>query len=164
MFTLPGKSAVKSFLLYLILFFAMLAVDVMTKDMVVSKIPLGRSVPIVEGILHFTHVRNTGAAFGIFANSTLILSIVSIIILIGVVISAFYTKPKDEIMKLAVSMICAGAVGNLIDRLSLGYVIDFIDIRLIDFAVFNLADCFVCIGAFLLMVYIIFRKEEGKNI
>lgn len=159
MFTLPGKSAVKSAILYIVLFFALLSTDVITKDLVVEKLPLGRTVPLIEDIFHFTYVRNTGAAFGIFENSTLVLSIVSVIILLVVILLTFRINPEDENMKLAVCLICAGAVGNLVDRVSLGYVIDFIDVRLINFAIFNLADCFVCIGAFLMVVHIMFHKE-----
>ena len=159
MFTLPKKSAVKSVILYLVLFFAMLAVDIMTKDMVDTKIPLGRTIPIIEDVVHFTYVRNTGAAFGIFASNTAGLTVVSVIVLLALFCGLVYLKPKDESVKLAFCMICSGAVGNLIDRISLGYVIDFIDFRIINFAVFNLADCFVCIGAFLLIIHILFHKD-----
>ena len=163
MFTLPKKSAVKSALLYLVLFFAMVGIDIMTKDLVVARIPLGRTIPIIEDVIHFTYVRNTGAAFGIFANNTAALTVVSVVILLALLGGLFCAKPKDESVKLAFCMICSGAVGNLIDRISLGYVVDFIDFRLINFAVFNLADCFVCIGAFLLVIYILFHKDSPNS-
>ena len=156
---LPQKSAVKSVVLYVMLFAAMLALDIMTKLMVISRFPLGRTVPVIDGVIHFTYVRNTGAAFGMFAENTAVLAVLSVVILGAMAFALIKLKPQDELIRLSVCMIAAGAVGNLIDRIRLGYVVDFIDLRIINFAVFNLADCFVCIGAFLLIIYILFHKE-----
>ncbi len=159
MFALPKKSAVKSAILYAVLFAALLAMDITTKSMIVSRYPLGRTVPIIEGVFHFTYVRNTGAAFGIFSDNTVMLTVLAVVVLAGILTAVFVMKPKGEPAKLAVCMICAGAVGNIFDRIRYGYVVDFIDVRIIRFAVFNLADCFVCIGAFVLVMYMLFHKD-----
>lgn len=154
-----SKKTVKNIALYLLLFFAMLAIDIVTKLMVTKYFSVGISVSIIEGVLDFTYVRNPGAAFGIFSNNTIVLAVFSVVILIGIVVATVKFKPKNELVKIAICMICSGAVGNLIDRIRLGYVVDFIDVDFFNFPVFNVADCFVCIGAFMLAMYILIAKD-----
>ena len=154
-----SKKTVKNIALYLLLFFAMLAIDIATKIMVTRYFSVGISVSIIEGVLDFTYVRNPGAAFGIFRDNTIVLAVFSVIILIGIAAAMIKFKPKNELVRIAVCMIGAGAVGNLIDRIRLGYVVDFIDVDFFNFPVFNVADCFVCIGAFMLAMYILIAKE-----
>lgn len=154
-----SKKTVKNIALYLLLFFAMLAIDIVTKLMVTKYFSVGISVSIIEGVLDFTYVRNPGAAFGIFSNNTIVLAVSSVVILIGIVVATVKFKPKNELVKIAICMICSGAVGNLIDRIRLGYVVDFIDVDFFNFPVFNVADCFVCIGAFMLAMYILIAKD-----
>lgn len=154
-----NKKTVKCIILYAVLFAAMLAIDLITKLMVIKYFRVGISVSIIDGILNFTYVRNPGAAFGIFKNSTAILTILSIVILAGIAVAMIKFRPKGELIKIAVCMICAGAVGNLIDRIRFGYVIDFIDVNFFNFPVFNIADCLVCIGAFMLVLYLLLAKE-----
>lgn len=154
-----NKKTVKSIALYAVLFAAMLAIDLITKLMVIKYFRVGISVSIIDGILDFTYVRNPGAAFGIFKNNTAALAILSIVILAGIAAAMIKFKPKGELVKMAVCMISAGAVGNLIDRIRLGYVVDFIDVNFFNFPVFNVADCFVCIGALMLALYLLLAKE-----
>ncbi|MDY6314503.1 MAG: signal peptidase II [Clostridia bacterium] len=154
-----NKKTVKSIALYAVLFAAMLAIDLITKLMVIKYFRVGISVSIIDGILDFTYVRNPGAAFGIFKDNTVWLAVLSVVILIGIAAAMIKFKPNGELVKMAVCMISAGAVGNLIDRIRLGYVVDFIDVNFFNFPVFNVADCFVCIGALMLALYMLLAKE-----
>ncbi len=125
-------------------------------------IDLGKSVPLIKDTIHLTLVHNTGAAFGIFKGHPHMFSAVAV--LSAVLIVYFFTK-KNQIFlveeKTALALILGGAIGNLIDRIRLGYVVDFIDLRV--WPVFNIADSFITIGAVVLGVSIIFRSK-GKEV
>ncbi len=134
---------------------AVVVLDQVTKWLVVKfLVPVG-SVPLIDGVLHLTYVENTGAAFGMMKDRRWIFMAASTIaIVIIIVIIARYAR-ENRFETICISMILGGGIGNMIDRVRLGYVIDFIDVRLINFAVFNVADSFVTVGAILLIVYLI---------
>ena len=125
-------------------FLVVLAVDQFTKYLVVNHFLVGESVPILENIIHFTYVRNQGAAFGIMQGQQFIFIIATVAILVAIVI--FYKElPLHNFMnRFALGLVLGGAIGNLIDRVRLGYVIDFIDFRI--WPVFNIADSSVIIA------------------
>ena len=97
--------------------------------------------------MHLTYVENKGAAFGMLADQRWVFMVVSSVAIVALTGYLLWKKPTDKWECLAITFIVGGGVGNMIDRVSLGYVIDMIDFRLIDFAVFNVADSFVCVGA-----------------
>ena len=111
-----------------------------------------------------TNVRNTGVAWSLFDNQTLLVLIISTIVIIGIIIYIKKNKPNTNIEKISYSMILGGALGNLIERLVYSYVTDFIDIHIFgyNYPIFNLADTFIVIGAILLII-ISWRNEYGKN-
>lgn len=120
---------------------------------------------LIKNVLRFTAVENTGASFGIFRDKTVLLTIVSAICSILLVIFMFYSYPRrNKLLRISLIMITGGAIGNIIDRIALGYVRDFVYFELIDFAVFNVADSFLTIGTILLIIYVIFYfgKEEEQ--
>lgn len=140
-----------------------LGLDQLTKYVAVLKLAQVRTLPLIPEVFHLTYVENSGAGFGIFQNFTWLLAAFSAVvaaILIGYVL---WKKPKHPCLFAALTFLCGGALGNLVDRIRLGYVVDFLDFTLIDFPVFNVADCFVTVGAILLAVYIIWFSEDGKN-
>ena len=148
-------------------FYAILTVffvlaDFLTKKVVVSNMKLYESLPVIKDVFHFTYVQNTGAAWSIFSGRTSILGIVSAVAVIVIVVYVIVKKPKSKLLLLSLSMIAGGGLGNMIDRFALGYVVDFLDFRLIDFPVFNVADIFVVCGAGLLILYMLF-EEKFKN-
>lgn len=100
-------------------------------------------------------------------NSRWIFMIVSVIAIAALIFYLVRFKPESRLALISVAMITGGGIGNMIDRLRLGYVVDFIYIKIIDFAVFNIADSFVCVGTALLIVYILFfyreKTEEEKK-
>ena len=117
-------------------------------------------IEVIKNILYFTYVENRGAAFGIMQNKQWFFILITLILIIAMILYILKVKPQDILLKLSLSFIIGGGIGNLIDRVFKGYVVDFIDLRIINYPVFNIADCFVVIGAVLLCVYILFSKEK----
>ena len=107
---------------------------------------------------------NTGAAFGLFRGNTFLLSIISIIVFFVIVGCFWYTskKPVNKWLSFCFVLMAAGAFANWIDRFFRGYVIDFLYFKLIDFPIFNIADCYVTISAILLILLVAFSKEEEE--
>lgn len=122
-----------------------------------------KTIPLIEDVFHLTYVENTGAGFGVFADYTWLLTAMTLIIIIFVVSYVVVKKPKNRVLITALIFMMGGAVGNMIDRVRLGYVIDFFDFTLIDFPVFNVADCFITVGAVIFAVYVIFFSEKKEN-
>jgi len=116
----------------------------------------GKDIEAIPGVLSFVYVENTGAAFSILMDKTWLLSIISIVFCIFVVVYYIMKKPKSKLLCLSGTLIFAGALGNAIDRIFYGYVIDFIKTDFIQFPVFNVADIAITVGAALLMIYVIF--------
>ena len=120
------------------------------------------SVTVIDKVLNFSYVGNEGIAFGMFAHNRwlLILLCVAILLVIGYII--YKTKPQSMLEKVSYGMIIGGALGNVYDRIAHGFVIDFIDVQFINYPTFNVADCFVVIGAILLCVCVLFfdKKED----
>ena len=132
-----------------------IVLDQLTKWLAVVFLQGQPSFPLWEDVLHFTFVKNSGAAFGMLSNHRWVFMIVSTVAILGLVVYLFRFCPKQRLVQISLAMIIGGGIGNMIDRIALGYVIDFIDFTLINFAVFNVADSFVTVGAFLLMGYLI---------
>ena len=129
--------------------------DQLTKWLAVIYLESLTTFPLWQDVLHLTYVQNEGAAFGIFSNQRWIFMVFSTVAIVGLSIYLFRFSPKKPMIRIPIAMIIGGGIGNMIDRILLGYVIDFIDFTLIDFAVFNVADSFVTIGAFMIMGYLI---------
>ena len=116
----------------------------------------GQTLPLIRDVFHFTYVENEGAAFGMLADKRWIFMVLSVIGIGALLAWLLITKPQSKWMRYALAFVIGGGIGNMIDRVRLGYVIDFIDCRFIRFYEFNVADSFVCIGCgmFLLAVVI----------
>jgi len=147
-----------------ILTFVLLAADQITKYLAKCFLADTSGMTLIPGVFEFYYLENRGAAFGILDNRQLIF------ILIALLISVFavyvYARLPFEKgyhpLRFVCSLITAGALGNMLDRLVRGYVIDFLYFSLIDFPVFNIADCYVCIGAGLavILLFTLYRSEE----
>ena len=149
--------------LYIIIALSILGLDFFSKSYVLNNVALGETFGSFTSLIDFTYVQNTGAAFGMFSGKMNILAIISFAFCIGVIIYWIIKKPKDKLLCISLSMIFAGALGNGIDRLSLGFVVDFIKTTFIDFPVFNIADIGITIGVTLLAIYLIFFDKEEKR-
>ena len=135
--------------------------DQLTKLIVLSELTKVSTVELFEKVFYFTYCENTGAGFSIFAEHTEVLAIFSAFVIVAMILYVVLKKPQSRMLLTALTFLVGGAIGNLIDRVRLGFVVDFLDFRLIDFPIFNVADCFVTIGTALLIVYIIFI--DGKD-
>ncbi|MCX5688048.1 MAG: signal peptidase II [Candidatus Omnitrophica bacterium] len=135
--------------------FLILSIDQVTKVVISSKLYLGQSIPIIKNVLHITFVKNTGAAFGIFKNNVYFFIAISIIaaVIIGFILIKTIRNGEfldSFIRNFGLILIMSGALGNLIDRVRLMYVIDFIDFRI--WPVFNIADSSITVGTALLIL------------
>ena len=127
--------------------------------------PIGEKL-VLKGVLGWEYVQNTGAAFGSFANNTVILAVITGIIIIIGIAAIIAKKIQNKFLLTAAVMVISGGIGNLIDRIFKGYVTDFIKVLFIDFPVFNFADILVTCGSFLLLIYLvwdIFNDRRKKN-
>ena len=125
-------------------------------DQITKVILIGRNITIIPNILNFTYTENTGVAFGI-GSSNLILIIISNIVVLGIIIK-FIKERKEQVnfsILFSLVLILSGGIGNLIDRIVKGYVIDFIDVNLFNFPNFNVADISIIIGIGILLIVII---------
>ncbi len=121
------------------------------------------SLPGISGIFRFTYTENRGAAFSSFQGMRIMLVCVTAAALV-LIIYILRKKVFTHIVgRLSLYLIIAGAIGNLIDRIRLGYVIDMIDLTFVNFAIFNIADCCVTVGAVLLVVYVLFLHGKKKQ-
>ena len=147
-------------LIWLAVIIVTVFLDQLTKYLTVLHLKPIDTYPIIEDVFHLTYVENTGAAFGMMKDARwvfMITSTAAIIGILGYMIHRYYVK-KEKLHwaeALSLSLIVGGGIGNMIDRTMLGYVVDMIDCRFINFAVFNVADSFVCIGAGLMILYLI---------
>jgi signal peptidase II len=141
-----------------VLILAVLLLDQLTKFFVEKTLTLHQSIPVIRGVFHCTLVHNRGAAFGILKNQTAVF-----IAAATVAIFLIYTHLRQQasgrffLYRVSLSLILAGAVGNLIDRLRYGYVVDFLDFRI--WPVFNIADSAITVGAIALGYFILIHKE-----
>ena len=127
--------------------------DQITKYLVVLNFAeIGDTLPLWQGVFHFTYVINTGAAFSLFRGQVEILRWISLIVSLLLILFVIYSPRLNLAEQLGYGFILAGAVGNGIDRFLFGYVVDFLDFRLINFPVFNLADVAINIGVLLLFI------------
>lgn len=145
-----------------VLFCILVAADLFTKALAVQALQDGRHVELIHGVLEFYYIQNRGAAFGIFQNGTVILSFISLIALIALIVLYVRMPSSRKYLPLRIVLIyiAAGAAGNLIDRVLLHYVRDFIYFSLIDFPVFNVADIYVTCSVFVLAYLILFHYKE----
>jgi len=149
---------------------AVIGLDQVTKELVRDRLPLHDSVPVIPGFLDLTRVHNTGAAFGMlngvdFPMKTLVLSIVALVALGGVGWYAFSVPLSDRLARIGIAGILGGAVGNLIDRSTQGYVLDFVDAywQGWHFWAFNVADACITIGVIFMILDILGLGRRASN-
>ena len=149
---------------------SVLGLDQLTKAVVRSTLPLYSSVTVVPGFMDFTHVRNTGAAFGVlntadFPFKTLVIAVIATLALVGVGLYAVTIAHHQVFARIGLALIIGGAAGNLVDRLIVGSVVDFVDVywRRYHFWAFNVADSAITIGvAIMILDMISVRTHVSK--
>lgn len=147
-------------MLYILLTILLIVIDQISKYLVRAHIPLGEHVPFLPHVMDFTYVQNTGAAFSILEEHTWILTAVSavvVVVMAAALFKKFFTHPLGV---LPVVLVIAGGIGNLIDRAAFGYVTDMFHTLFMNFAVFNVADICITVGAFWLAAYVLFFYDK----
>ena len=135
-------------------------------DQIIKFIVINNNFTVIPGFLSLTYTENTGMAFGLNENNVILVILINIVIL-GIIIK-FLKENIDKIdmvVFISLILILTGGFGNLIDRIFRGHVIDFIDVNLFDFPVFNIADIYIIVGAIILVISIVkqfFIKDEEK--
>ena len=147
---------------YFILAIGIVALDQLVKFFVRTQLPLYHTIEVLPGLLNLTYVQNTGAAFSLFEDSTLILALFSLVISVGIAVFMAVRPMPHRFGRFTTALVLGGAVGNLIDRFFLGYVVDMFAFGFIDFPVFNVADISLVCGGILLCVYVMFFMEKDK--
>lgn len=141
------------------------AADQFSKYLTVANIPLGGKIPVIDWLFQLTYIQNDGMAFSMLRGGRWFFLVVTVFALTLIVLAIAKKWVAHPTGLWALAAIAGGAVGNLIDRVRLGYVIDMIEVTFMEFAVFNVADCFVVCGAVLLVIYVFFfdKKEEKHD-
>lgn len=147
--------------------------DQISKYLIVLYMELYQSVEVIPGVFNFTYIQNEGAAFGSMSNSPWVFMVLSTVMIVGILVYMFWKKPQSRLLMSALTMIVAGGIGNMIDRIRLGYVIDFLDFcafpKLWKWT-FNVADSFVVIGAGMIILWMIldmvheYKAEKAKKL
>lgn len=143
-------------------------VDQVIKKAVTANLSVGESCLTVPGFAEIRYCRNYGGMMGTFDGMAEILSVVAVIILIVVLIMMLTKKIKFGVIYIGLAMIVAGGIGNLIDRIVLGYVIDYINVLFINFYIFNFADCLITVGSFGIIIFEIYElivetRKKGES-
>lgn len=139
----------------------LIGLDQLTKWLAVMYLRNGDSVTVIPRILDFSYTENTGAAFSILSDERGFLIGVTLIVMIALGAFVLFGKfRRYKLFNISATLILAGGIGNLIDRLVQGYVVDFIKVTFMDFPVFNVADCFVVVGSVLLLIFFCFVYED----
>lgn len=136
--------------------------DFITKKAVSGNMVLYQSIPVIKGVFNITYVKNTGASFGMMAGARWLFVAVTVILIAAVIYYAVINKIRDRLFLVSAAFVVGGGIGNLIDRIATGAVVDFFDFCLINFAIFNVADCFVVVGVILMAIYYI-KEEKTKK-
>ena len=148
------------FLLYAAALLVMIVGDQALKGWTVSHLELGESTPFIPAIMQLTRVHNYGAAWSSLSGKTVLLITVTAVMMIAVAVLLLRRVVRHPLGVAACLLILGGGIGNIIDRIRLGYVVDMFDLLLFSYPVFNLADCFVVVGAILGAVYYLWIYEK----
>ncbi len=162
-------------LISFLIIFGVVALDQLTKWIVMLNMELGESIPFIKNVFNFTYIRNPGASFGSFSNNRWVFMVVSTVMIAGIIFYLVKYRPQQKLIYIPAAMIAGGGIGNMIDRLFYGEgfgngtVVDFLDFCAFPdlwYWIFNVADAFVCVGAAILFVYLfidIIKEEKAKK-
>lgn len=154
-------------LIWLMIIAGIIFLDQISKWLTVINLDFGETFPLIDGVFHFTYARNTGAAFSIFSapDQRWIFMSISTVAILALAVYLWFNRKGSKLICVALSFIIGGGIGNMIDRCILKYVIDMLDFRLINFAIFNVADSFVCVGVGLFALAVIREEiQEAKKV
>lgn len=156
------KNKTLQYLLFVLITFVAVFLDRITKILALRHLASGKTFPLISGILEFLYSENRGAAFGILQGQKMLFYIISFVVFAGILFLLYRLPCKKKYFPLYLCMIFifSGAIGNLIDRVAYGYVVDFIYFVPINFPIFNVADIYVSVSAFMLIILFTFVYKE----
>ena len=149
------------FFYYCLFVAGIVATDQVTKFLTVANIPLYQDVPFLPGVLNLTYVQNTGAAFSSFEGQQWLFALI-FLVFTGLILFEYFKKPMGftTFERWCIAAIYGGGLGNMIDRVRMGYVVDMIETSFMEFPVFNVADCFITCGCVLLMGHLVLCNKQ----
>lgn len=142
---------------------AVILLDQLTKYLVARFIPLGGEVDFIPFFINLTHVENEGASFGMLSEHRWVFMLFSSIAIIGIIFFLIKQYRRHRFMTVSLALILGGGIGNMIDRVFRGAVVDFFEFTFVRFAIFNVADMFITFGAVLLGIYIVFYEKKVEE-
>lgn len=153
-----SKGKVKIYIIPILLIALLTALDQLTKYIIQGTFHLYESKPVIKGVFHITYIQNTGVAWGMFKGKRIIFLLITVIALgfCGYIYNNIAENKRFLPVRICLIFLASGAIGNMIDRISLAYVVDFLDFTLIDFPVFNVADIYVTCSMILLIILCLF--------
>lgn len=147
-------------LLWILIILASIVLDQAAKMIVVASMEYNQSIVLIKNVLSLHYIHNEGAAFGMLSGHRWVFMLVTAVALIAMPIILYRYRKLHVLFNLSLSLFIGGAIGNMIDRIFLGYVVDFFEFTFVNFAIFNVADICVVCGAAIMMVYVIFFDKE----
>ena len=152
-------------MLYIVLTVLMIALDQAVKYWAFTSLQAQQTIPLIENVFHLTYIENRGAAFSMFAkfDSRWIFVALAAVITLAICYALSKKLMQTALGSWSLVLIAAGAVGNAVDRVARGFVVDMFDFRLIHFPVFNVADIFICVGGVLFVIYFMFQHKDKPN-
>jgi len=145
-------------MLAILIIIFVVAADQLTKRWAADALQPVGSIPVIRNVLHLTYAENTGAAFSILKNYRWVFISLTSVVLVVILYLLFVRRLRRPLTVVALSMLAGGGIGNMIDRIGQGYVVDMIDFRLINFAIFNVADSFITVGTILFAILYLFTN------
>lgn len=151
--------------LYIAAILVMIVVDQAVKHWAFTVLQPQHTIPLIENVFHLTYIENRGAAFSMFAkfDSRWIFVALAAVITLAICYALSKKLMQTALGSWSLVLIAAGAVGNAVDRVARGFVVDMFDFRLIHFPVFNVADIFICVGGVLFVIYFMFQHKDKPN-
>lgn len=151
--------------LYILAALVLIGLDQAVKYWALTSLQAQHTIPLIENVFHLTYVENRGAAFSLFAQFDSRWIFVTLACVITIVILVVLQKKlmQTALGRWSLVLVAAGALGNAIDRVVHGFVVDLFDFRLINFPVFNVADIFICVGGALFVIYFLFQHKDEKS-
>lgn len=146
--------------MYFVVVALIAAVDQAAKAWVAETIPLGGVVSVLPGVFHLTHLQNSGAAFSLLSGQRWFFIAMTVAFFALAIFALRHNQVTHPVGRWALASVCGGALGNLVDRVCVGYVIDMVELEFMHFAVFNVADCFLTCGVVVLLISLLFLEKK----
>ncbi len=137
------------------------AIDRLTKWIIVSNMEILESIPVIPGLFHITHIQNPGAAFGLFRDARALFLMISLVVILAVIWYSHRVERDQKLLSIGLGLTLAGAFGNMIDRLTRGLVVDFLDFRI--WPVFNVADSAIVVGSAIVVYFLLKMPVEPRG-